>query len=328
MREIIATGDTLLHTAGKYCTEDILVKVPMVEGNPEVENPPLQEKTVYDNGEVTPDAGYYGLSKVNVNVPTKEPVLQDRTFTENGTYNAGQGYDGFGEIKVDVPEKEPVLQEKNVTANGEVIPDNGYDGLSKVTVNVPTSGGGIDTSDANATEDDITLNATAYVKGVKLTGKNPYKKAETDNEVQTQEALIYQILQELEGKASGESDVPSIITAGDAPVLMSDTMAYTTTSTSMTASGIFITVPKDGTYRFKFSCARTNTSGTWTAQLYKNDSAISGATATWNQYQGTYSGDISCNAGDKIELYVRSRGTQYRLMASQLVACIDWATGF
>lgn len=292
MREIIATGDTLLHTAGKYCTEDILVKVPAGEVNPEDNpNPPLQEKTATANGEVTPDAGYYGLSKV--------------------------------------------------------------------TVNVPTGGGGTDTSDATATEDDITLNATAYAKGVKLTGKNPYKKAETDSEVSTQKALIGQILQELEGKASGGGitptgtkeitengqydvtefagvnvnvptgiSIPTTITAGDTPVLSSATLAYTSTSTSMTASGISVTIPKDGTYRFKFSVARTNTSGTWGAQLYRNGSPISGATATWSQYQGTYSGDIACTSGDKIEIYVQSRGTQYRLMASQLVAYIDWATGF
>jgi hypothetical protein len=40
---ITATGDTTLHTAGKYCPEDILVKVP--EGSGEIPVP-TQEKTV------------------------------------------------------------------------------------------------------------------------------------------------------------------------------------------------------------------------------------------------------------------------------------------
>ena len=134
------------------------------------------------------------------------------------------------------------------------------------------------------------------------------------------------------GNDSGSSNtgisIPDTIVAGDTPVLVSSTMAHTCTATTATATGISITVPRAGTYRFKFSCARTNTSGTWTAQLYKNGTAVSGATATWNQYQGTYDGTVTCAANDKIEIYATSRGTSYRLITGQLVACIDWDTGF
>ena len=129
------------------------------------------------------------------------------------------------------------------------------------------------------------------------------------------------------GSGTGIS-IPDTIIAGDTPVLVSSTMAHTCTSTSATATGISITVPRAGTYRFRFPCARTNTSGTWTAQLYKNGTAVSGATATWNQYQGTCSADVQCNANDKIEIYAQSRGSSYRLITGQLVACIDWDTGF
>lgn len=128
--------------------------------------------------------------------------------------------------------------------------------------------------------------------------------------------------------SGGGANIPSTITAGDTPVLASSTMAHTCTSTSATATGISITVPRAGTYRFKFSCARTNTSGTWTAQLRKNGTAISGATATWSSYQGSCSADVSCSANDKIEIYAQSRGSSYRLITGQLIACINWDTGF
>lgn len=126
----------------------------------------------------------------------------------------------------------------------------------------------------------------------------------------------------------GGTSIPSTITAGDTPVLSSSTMAHTCTSTSATATGISITVPRAGTYRFKFSCARTNTSGTWTAQLRKNGTAVSGATATWSSYQGSCSADVQCNANDKIEIYAQSRGSSYRLITGQLIACVNWDTGF
>ena len=130
------------------------------------------------------------------------------------------------------------------------------------------------------------------------------------------------------GSSSSGIELPDTIVAGDTPVLSSSTLMHTCTSTSNTATGISITIPKAGTYRFKFGCARTSTTGTFTAQLYKNGSAISNATATWSQYHGSYSGDIQCNAGDKIEIYSKSRGTSYRLVTTQLVACIDWDNGF
>ena len=97
-------------------------------------NPVLQTKSVSpseSSQNVTPDAGYDGLSKVTVG------AIQTET--------------------------------KTVTANGTVTPSSGKY-LKQVTVNVPTSGGGIDTSDATATADDIAAGKTAYADGKKLEG--------------------------------------------------------------------------------------------------------------------------------------------------------------
>lgn len=118
--------------------------------------------------------------------------------------------------------------------------------------------------------------------------------------------------------------LPDIIVAGDTPVLASSVMSTIIATTTVSATGIKVIIPVDGTYRFKFSCGRTNTTDDWTTQLYKNDVAVSGAIATWSTYAGMCTADISCSAGDTIEIYARSRGTNYRNIISQLVACIDW----
>lgn len=84
---ITTTGGIQLHTANRYSSFDIIA------------SPVLQERTITENGIVTPDEGYCGIKKVDINV-------------------------------------RPNLQEKTVTTNAEVVPDAGYDGFSKVIVNV------------------------------------------------------------------------------------------------------------------------------------------------------------------------------------------------
>lgn len=98
-------------------------------------NPVLQTKSVSpseSSQNVTPDAGYDGLSKVTV-----------------------------GAIQT---------ESKTVTSNGTVTPSSGKY-LKQVTVDVPN--GGIDTSDATATPDDMREGTTAYVNGKKVTGIIP-----------------------------------------------------------------------------------------------------------------------------------------------------------
>ena len=131
----------------------------------------------------------------------------------------------------------------------------------------------------------------------------------------------------IDGYGQGESSgggLPDTIIAGDTPIIVSNVMAKTIADSNITATGIKIVVPKTGTYRFKFACGRTNITGDWTTQLYKNGSAISGAVSTWSNYEGYCIADVSCDSEDEIEIYARSRGANYRNIIGQLVACIDW----
>ena len=123
---------------------------------------------------------------------------------------------------------------------------------------------------------------------------------------------------------SSGGGLPDTIIAGDTPIIASNVMVKTIADSNITATGIKIVVPKTGTYRFKFACGRTNTTGDWTTQLYKNGSAISGAVLTWSNYEGYCIADVSCDSGDEIEIYAQSRGENYRNIIGQLVACIDW----
>ena len=123
-------------------------------------DPTLQEKSVSANGEVTPDAGYDGLSKVTVNVADIPAVLQEKTAqptTQEQSVTPDDGYDGLSKVTVGAIQTE----EKSVSANGEVTPTTGKY-LSKVTVNVPNPSAGTLRITENGTH-DVTEYAEAEV---------------------------------------------------------------------------------------------------------------------------------------------------------------------
>ena len=95
------------------------------------------------------------------------------------------------------------------------------------------------------------------------------------------------------------------------------------------ATGISVTIPVSGTYRFKWCAFRRNnsTSYTWSSRLYRTRSgsttAIGTENSTWTStYQQTNSQDIECQAGDVITVYVRGRSASYS-WGGMLTACVS-----
>lgn len=121
---------------------------------------------------------------------------------------------------------------------------------------------------------------------------------------------------------------PSTITAGDTPVMIVANI-YNATSTSSQNTGLVITVPLAGTYRFKWVMAGGGGSGySVKSQLYQNGVAVGSQQTTTSSI--VCSLDLECAAGDAITVYVTGYdywGVMYGTIGN-LVACINWNNGF
>lgn len=115
-------------------------------------------------------------------------------------------------------------------------------------------------------------------------------------------------------------------TAGDYPVVGDGNLGGG--GSALTSTGVKVTIPVTGTYRFKWCAFRRNnsTSYTWSSRLYRTRSGQTTAIGTENSsWTSTYiqenSQDIACNAGDVITVYVRGRSASYS-WGGMLTACV------
>ena len=166
-------------------------------GSGEAPAPVLQEKAVTPTKaaqSVTPDAGYDGLSAVNVGAIPDEYIMPSGTvqITENGEHDVREAES----VNVNVAAPEITLQEKTVTPSETaqtVEADGGYDGLAKVTVErIPDE---YEDVTAPLSELNVINGGTAAE-----TMSDAVENTETLTGAQTD--LIAQIASELENKAA------------------------------------------------------------------------------------------------------------------------------
>ena len=122
---------------------------------------------------------------------------------------------------------------------------------------------------------------------------------------------------------------PSTITAGDTPVLM-DGRVVTATSSSWEETAMAITIPKAGTYRFKWIMGDSYSGYTRATRLYKNGVAAGTEHSASDHGDINCTDDIECAAGDVMTMYIKGYRNfgKYYGTAGNLVVCIDWDNGF
>lgn len=254
---------------------------------------------------------------------TASDVAAGKTFTSS----AGLKVTGTAEGAT------PSLQEKTVTPQTyrfAVNPDTGYDGLSKVTINAIPSDYVIPTGSVEITENgshdvsgyaSATVNVEPELEEITITENGEYTPTVDGFSKVTVNVPS-------SGGESGGGGLPDTIVAGDTPILGSWT-GKQVTSTTVTATGLSVTIPQDGTYRFKIPCYAGSSymggSGKPTVHIYKNGVEATSLNVTSN-LTAPLSADLECSAKDVISIYATAYKQSYttiNVTVLALIACID-----
>lgn len=223
----------------------------------------------------------------------------------------------------------PNLQTKSKTytptesAQSETVAaDNGYDGLDgvNVTVNAVSStyvGSGV-TKKAAATIHPSTSDQT-IASGTYLDGTQTIKAVTMSNlsAGNIKSGVTVKI-----GDSTDDDCVTSVTgtyTVEGKAVQIAAGVNRATTNTLAAVSGQSITVAKAGTYDVYWGGFRSSTSGTSGSQLYKNNTAYGTENTTFSNHgQSVHLSNVSLAKNDVIQVYARSRGSNYYMYVSNL----------